>query len=230
VPYIFDRPVEFDVQGGLVLQELSLSFLRAWGKNWPERAPARLAIEAVTRTLREVGNPPERVVFVSKILPDPVNLGYEDVQNSIVVRANGRSIASLADFREALQHPVNSFDVVEFIPGQGRAKLVFKADALAVANRRIQDRYDIPPAPPSGAQISSRRERTDTTKYSGMQNLSSTSKALPHRKGGSRSAPTFKPSRVGQRACVGASAVSASGAVRCALSTAKLEKLAVMHR
>jgi hypothetical protein len=157
VPYIFDRPVEFDVQGGLVLQELSLSFLRAWGKNWPERAPARLAIEAVTRTLREVGNPPERVVFVSKILPDPVNLGYEDVQNSIVVRANGRSIASLADFREALQHPVNSFDVVEFIPGQGRAKLVFKADALAVANRRIQDRYDIPPAPPSGAQISSRR-------------------------------------------------------------------------
>jgi hypothetical protein len=141
----------------LVLQELSLSFLRAWGKNWPERAPARLAVEAITKTLREHGKPPERVVFVSKILPDSVNLGYEDVQNSIVVRINGQPVASLADFRNALSQPVNSYDVLEFLPGQGRAKLVFKADALAVANRRIQDRYDIPATPPVSAQVSSRR-------------------------------------------------------------------------
>ena len=103
IPYVFDRAVDFEVQGGLVLQELTLSYLRAWGKNWPERAPSRLAIEAIMNPLRDPGKAPERVVFVSKILPDPVNLGYEDQPNAIVIRANGRPIVSLADFREALQ-------------------------------------------------------------------------------------------------------------------------------
>jgi hypothetical protein len=145
IPYVFDRAVDFEVQGGLVLQELTLSYLRAWGKNWPERAPARLAIEAIMNPLRDPGKAPERVVFVSKILPDPVNLGYEDVPNAIVIRANGRPIVSLADFREALQSPINGFDVVEFMPGQGRAKLVFKADMLTVANQRIRERYEVPP-------------------------------------------------------------------------------------
>ncbi len=157
IPYVFDRAVDFEVQGGLVLQELSLSFLRAWGKTWPERAPGRLAIEAIMNSLRDPGRLPERVVFVSKVLPDPVNLGYEDITNAIVARANGRPVVSLRDFREALQNPVNGFEVVEFVPGQGRAKLVFKADSLAVANRRIQDRYEIPrPATVVPPQASSR--------------------------------------------------------------------------
>lgn len=157
LPYIFDRPVDYEVQGGLVLQELSLGYLRAWGKNWPERAPARLVIEAVINTLREPGRPPERVVFVSKVLPDPVNLGYEGVQNAMVMGVNGRPVASLMDFRAALEHPVHGFHVVEFVPGQGRARLVFKAETLAVANRRIRERYDIPEALPPSSQVSSRR-------------------------------------------------------------------------
>jgi hypothetical protein len=156
VPYVFDRPVDYEVQGGLVLQELSLSYLRAWGKTWPERAPARLAIEAIMSSLRDPGKPPERVVFVSKVLPDPVNLGYEDIQNAIISRANDRPVASLAELRDALHHPLKGFDVVEFLPGQGRGKLVFKADALEVANRRIQGRYDIPAQPPASPQVSGR--------------------------------------------------------------------------
>jgi hypothetical protein len=155
IPYVFDRSVEYEVQGGLVLQELTLSYLRAWGKNWPERAPARLAIEAIMNPLRDPGKAPERVVFVSKILPDPVNLGYEDLPNAIVIRANGRPVVTLTDFREALQNPIDGFDVVEFMPGQGRAKLVFKADTLAVANQRIRERYEIPrPLSPVPAQAS----------------------------------------------------------------------------
>jgi hypothetical protein len=150
-PYSFDRQPEFEVQGGLVLQELTVTFLRAWGKPWPERAPARLAIEAVQNSVREQDQPLGKLVAVTKVLPDESNLGYEDVQNSIIVAANGKPVRSLNDLREALKQPQAGFDVLETLPGQGRARVVFKASLLEAINRRVRERYSIPGLlPPTG--------------------------------------------------------------------------------
>jgi hypothetical protein len=157
-PQFFDRQSDYEVQGGLVMQELSLSYLRAWGKGWNERGPARLVTEAVLNSLREANKPPEKVVFISKVMPDPFNLGYDDLQNVIVVRANGRAVQSLADFREALRSPVAGFHTVEMLPGQSRAKLVFKADSLEAANRRIRERYSIPAARHAAANPATARK------------------------------------------------------------------------
>jgi len=150
-PYQFDRQPEFEVQGGLVLQELSVTYLRAWGKPWSERAPARLALEAVQSSIREQDQPPGRVVAVTKVLPDEGNLGYDDVQNATIVAANGKPVRSLNDLREALKHPVDGYQILETLPGQGRGKLVFKAAVLEAMNRRIRERYGIPgPLPAAG--------------------------------------------------------------------------------
>jgi S1-C subfamily serine protease len=147
-PYRFDGPIDYEVQGGLVVQEFSQGYLRAWGKSWPERAPPRLVIEAMLSSLRESGSPTEKVLLVTKVLPDPVNLGYDDLQNTILLKANGRPLSGLADFRAALKTPANGFQVLEFLPGQSRGKVVFKANTLESANQRIRERYDVPARPP----------------------------------------------------------------------------------
>ena len=143
-PYVFDRRPDFEVQGGLVMQELSLTFLRAWGKPWPERAPSRLVMEAVQNSVREHDQPPGRVVTITKILPDEGNIGYEDSTNTIVVAANGRPVRSLADLREALKQPQAGYQVLETLPSQGRGRMVFKASIMEAINRRIRERYSVP--------------------------------------------------------------------------------------
>ena len=154
-PYVFDRRPEFEVQGGLVMQELSITFLRAWGKPWPERAPARLAIEAALRSVREQDQPIGKLVAVTKILPDEGNVGYEDVQNSIVVTVNGKPVHSLGDLREAMKQPSGGFHVLETLPAQGRGRVVFKVSLLEGINLRVRERYSVPgTAPASGVAVS----------------------------------------------------------------------------
>ncbi len=154
IPYVFDQAQDFELQGGLVMQELSLNYLRAYGKPWPERAPARLTIEAVLSSQRKKGSPPEKVVFISKVLPDPANLGYEDVLNAIVVTANGSPVRGLASLREALHRPAGVFQVLELMPGEGRGKLVFSASQLEAANKRVRERYNVPDrAPPAAGPV-----------------------------------------------------------------------------
>lgn len=143
-PYIFDRRFDYEMFGGLVVQELSLEYLRLWGKDWREKAPTRLVMEYSLKNLKEPGIDPEKVVFVSKILPDPVNVGYEGASNSILLDVNGTRLRSLADFRRAIRKPEGAYHVLEFNPANGRGKVVFMVEEVKAANRRIRERYGVP--------------------------------------------------------------------------------------
>lgn len=141
----FDRQQDHEVLGGLVLQQLSLGYLRAWGREWRTKAPARLVIEYSLNSLHQQAQDTEQVVVVSRVLADPANLGYEEVSQAIVTALNGQPVTSLQALREALQKPRGGYHILELLPGQGRVKLVFDAQQLPEVNRRIAERYGIPP-------------------------------------------------------------------------------------
>lgn len=145
-PYDFEQPIDFEIFGGLVLQELSLRYLRLWGKNWRHQAPSRIVMEYVLNSLREKDEDVEKVVFISRVFPDESNLGYDGVQNTIVRRFNGVKVVSLRDFRAAARKPENGFHVLELNPGAGRKTLIFNAAEMERANRRVRERYGVPPA------------------------------------------------------------------------------------
>jgi protease Do-like 9 len=147
-PPQFDHANDFEVFGGMVLQELTVGYLQAWGDQWRDKAPPRLVIEYSLHSLREPGKPPERVLFISRILPDPSNVGYEDVNNAIVLGVNGRPMHSLKDFREAIRHPIGGYDEVDLLPGSGRGKLIFDAAQIPDINARVRSLYGIPEHPP----------------------------------------------------------------------------------
>jgi len=134
-----DRPPEYSIVGGLVFQPFTRGYLRSWGPNWERSAPFRLAYFRFQDPTPET---PSKVIL-SSVLPDPINLGYEDIRNLVLERVNSRTVCSLTDLHEALQQPKEGFHLFEFLEGEGLQRLVLDADQVEPANQRILARYGI---------------------------------------------------------------------------------------
>lgn len=143
-PPFFDRQPDFEVIGGLVFQELSVNYLKAWGKGWDTKAPTRLVLEYSMNALRKKEEPFSKVLVITKVLPDPSNIGYNNASNAMISKVNGKPVISLEALRKALGKPQGKYHIIEIMPGQGRGKLVYDARGLEKINKRIAKRYGIP--------------------------------------------------------------------------------------
>ncbi len=135
-----DSPADYLVDGGLVLRELSLDYLRAFGGKWMFSANLRLVNLYLTRGLMP-DKPGQRVVILVGVLPDQINIGYQAYRDEIVTRVNGQPIDRLDDV----------FAIVKRDGGIRRITfddtpldLVLDGAGLAEANRRLQEQYRIP--------------------------------------------------------------------------------------
>lgn len=142
-PYLNDRPPEYLVLGGLVFQALSKPYLETW-REWWKNAPLRMLV-----AYDQVGPfPPEgqpRIVVLSRVLPDPVNLGYQDLEPMIITAVNGRPATDLASVAAAWRDPVGGFQVIDVLPGQSTSRIVLDAQAAGEAEARIRALYGITP-------------------------------------------------------------------------------------
>ena len=86
----------------------------------------------------------ERIVILSQVLPDAVNIGYQELRNLVVKRANGRKVIHLESLVEALNHPQTGFHRIEFLPGSERVQVVLPVMELAKADARIKNNFQIP--------------------------------------------------------------------------------------
>jgi len=138
----FGHDPEYLIAGGLVFQPLEQSYLRAWGDEWQRRAPFRL------RHYQNDHPTPERpsLVMLSVVLPDPVNVGYQEVRFLVVDQINGRKIATLSDVAAALKEPRDGVHRFEFMPGDSLQRILLDAAATDTATRRVLQRYGIPAA------------------------------------------------------------------------------------
>ena len=136
---VFDQAPEYLIAGGFVFQPLSVPYLESWGADWQRRAPFRLAyLKQAIPTEKQ-----EAVVVISLVLPDPYNLGYQDIRGLLVRKINGQKIVHLTDVEAALKEPKNGFHVLEFAPGDSPGKVVLGADTLAPATARVLKRYGV---------------------------------------------------------------------------------------
>ncbi|MDQ7086350.1 MAG: hypothetical protein Q9Q13_00160 [Acidobacteriota bacterium] len=133
----------FLIAGGLLFRELDGPYLRSWGKNWERKAPTNL----VARWKRDRhGQSPERrrVVLLTAVIPDAINVGYHDLRDLEVARVNGRPVDSIDALAEALAHPEGGFQVIEFEPNMTRAEIVLDAAGFEAATARILQAFNIP--------------------------------------------------------------------------------------
>jgi hypothetical protein len=140
--YVVGRGPDYAVLGGLVFQDLSGPYLSTWG-DFNRRAPPRLLIANERDGLLPT---PERsrIVLLTSVLPDAVNLGYQDLRDLIVVRVNGRTVGQLEDVRAAFREPQGGYHVIEFLPGQGPARIVLDAAEARASETRVAAAYGVP--------------------------------------------------------------------------------------
>ena len=140
-PYVYGRGPDYVVKGGLVFQELTRPYLASWG-DWSRRAPPRLLV-AIDRDQDAAGREAPRIVLLSSVLPDTVNLGYQELRDLIVARVNGRSVPNLQALREAFAAVKGGFHVVEFLSGQPAQRIVIDATEADAASERLRRAYGV---------------------------------------------------------------------------------------
>jgi hypothetical protein len=136
-------PPPYLVAGGLVIRELDGNYLRAWGNEWRQKAPANLVqrydLERDSQTAER-----RRILLLSQVLPDPYNLGYHQLANRALAEINGRSVDSIADADEAFRHPIGGFHRLKFYRDDLRREVVLDAAGFEESTARILENYDIP--------------------------------------------------------------------------------------
>ncbi|MBN1556548.1 MAG: hypothetical protein JW951_00210 [Lentisphaerae bacterium] len=144
---VIAAPAPYFVEGGLVFREVTGRYLKAGGPSWQRANDARLVHAYLTRQL-EPEQPGDRLVIVSQVLPDPINIGYRRLDDMRVERINGTPVRNLADLFRIAERDGHISRI-----GLQDSSLDFVLDAagLDTANARIQRLYGIPalrrPAP-----------------------------------------------------------------------------------
>jgi PDZ domain len=139
-PFVVDRAPRYIVLGGVVFMELSRPYLQEWGNDWMKAAPQRLVFYDAFQN--ELPQNRGKIVFISQVLPSQDTIGYENLDNLVVSKVNGREIRSLDDLAEAARHPDNGFQKIELESDPG----VLFLDAAAIeANRdKLINKYSLP--------------------------------------------------------------------------------------
>lgn len=140
-PYSFDRQPDNAVFGGLVFQHLTGPYLSTWG-NWRAAAPMRLLIAYDREGIWPTPQQP-RVVILTQVLPDPANLGYQELRDHIVTAVNGRPARTLDEVRAAFNQPAGRYHVVEFLAGQATQRIVLDAEEVKAAEPRVKALYGL---------------------------------------------------------------------------------------
>jgi S1-C subfamily serine protease len=133
----------YALEGGLVFENLSGDAFQAFGKDWDKRAPPRL-VEVYW--LDRFMSTPERsrIVVLTRVLPDPATLGYQNLRELIVESINGVKLRSLDDVHPAFAKPEGGFDTITFAPGQRVRRIVLDAQEARAANDRLRATYERP--------------------------------------------------------------------------------------
>ncbi|MCH2062891.1 MAG: PDZ domain-containing protein [Roseibacillus sp.] len=101
--HMYDKAPPYLIKGGLVFQELTRSYLEAFGKEWRSRAPLDLLDALNNPEDYEEGR--KRLVFLSRVIRTPATIGYDQVSNLIVTEANGRKVTDMKSLVAALKNP-----------------------------------------------------------------------------------------------------------------------------
>ena len=146
-PYVIDQQPKYLIVGGFVIQELSVSYLREYGKDWASRAPIHLVYYQQNQDYLN-GDKREKIIIISRVIPTPFTIGYENLSDMVVLHVNGQAIGKLSDVASALQSPLNGFHKIEVEQSPGI--LYLDPKELPLIHKVITERYRIP-IPPLGS-------------------------------------------------------------------------------
>jgi len=137
-PFYDHKPTYF-IYAGLVFVPLTRNYINAWD---PKDQPTIFKYLEEYALLSDRRTQP---VVLDFVLPDDVNVGYNDMRNMIIQRVNGRNISRMSDLVEAFKHPLGRFHVLEGDDvSEFGTQIVLDAQKADAANLEILRRMGIP--------------------------------------------------------------------------------------
>lgn len=126
---------DYEVIGGLVVVEVNEDMMRGWKFVPP-------AMDLQRYEYRRTGSAEtDRVLMVVSVLPDEINLGYEQTRFGVVKTVNNAPVSNLKQVREQLNKPDGDYVVLGFAPHN--SQITFSRKALAERMPAIAERYGI---------------------------------------------------------------------------------------
>lgn len=101
--HMYGKAPRYLVKGGFIFQELTSSYLQAFGKDWESRAPLDL-LDALNHP-EDYEKGRNRLVILSRTIPTEATLGYERIAGTIITKVNGKDIADIPSLVEAFKTP-----------------------------------------------------------------------------------------------------------------------------
>lgn len=140
-PFLADSPPHYFILGGLVLQELSLPYLREYGSDWSVKAPISLVHYQRNQYTLDLGGR-EKIVLLSGVLQTSRSIGYESLRDLVITQINNQPIKRLGDVPETLKSPIDGFHKIEF---EDPPRTIYvDPEELAGINQEIRQRYGLP--------------------------------------------------------------------------------------
>jgi len=131
---------EYLVEGGFVIRELSANYLLSYGSDWQKYVDPRLVNIYLTKRLSPE-KPGDRVVILASVLPDPINIGYQNLRNQIITRINDKPVRNMTDVFKIVKEDGH----VQRVSLQSSdVELVLDQATLGDANTNLARQYRIP--------------------------------------------------------------------------------------
>jgi hypothetical protein len=83
-----------------------------------------------------------KIVFLTQILPTEETVGYDQLNNLVVTKVNGRPVLSLDDFAEAVKNPIGGFHKIEF--EEDPHEIYLDAKQVETDSAKLRSVYSLP--------------------------------------------------------------------------------------
>lgn len=133
----YDTAPTYYITGGLVFAPLTKNYLLEWGSQWFFSAPSKL-LNFYQNGIRTADK--KEIVLLSKVLADEINLGYQDMDNIVIEKANGKKISDMKDLVKAVEENKDPFHVFEDDAGN---RIILKREMVEKFSARILETYKV---------------------------------------------------------------------------------------
>jgi hypothetical protein len=135
-----DRRPGYYIFGGLVMQELTIGYLESFGSEWKKRGDKRmLYFYDNVKSMADEGIA-DRIVILNRVLPDPVNKGYQSYGNLILTGVNGVKVKNIAQLKKIIESSRSRFVVLDFA---GDTTVVLDKKSALAGEKELLYKYDI---------------------------------------------------------------------------------------
>jgi len=138
---VLGEATEYLVDGGFMITELTGRYLRAHGTEWEHVMDPRI-VHMYLAGKHATAAPGEHVVILAGILPDPINIGYQQrFRDEVITAVNGQSVSNMTDVFRVVDRDGSVRRLTLKSVG---VDLVLDQDTLTKANARLARQYRVP--------------------------------------------------------------------------------------